>query len=54
VLLFAAFAGSVVVIAAGGIAFIAGGSIMPAAAALVGLGVLLFVFAVISAASYNA
>jgi len=54
VLLFAAFIGSVALIGAGGVAFIAGTSLRPAGAALVGLGVLLLVLAVISAASFNA
>jgi hypothetical protein len=54
VLLFAAFVGSVALIGAGGLILATGGSIRPAGAALVGLGVLLLVLAVISAASYNA
>lgn len=54
VLLFAAFAGSVVLIGAGGLILVAGGSLRPAGAALIGLGVLLLVLAVISAANFNA
>jgi hypothetical protein len=51
VLLFAAFVGSVALIGAGGLTFIAPGPLRPAGAALVGLGVLLLVVALISAAS---
>jgi hypothetical protein len=54
VLLIPALAGSVVLIGAGGLILATGGSIRPAGAALIGLGVLLLVLAVISAASFNA